>query len=275
MSDGVWMRSPSAAGPGNLGAATRGALLDALLESIDDAVFSHDADLQIITWNRSAERIFGYPEHEIVGQQSLVLFPEHLRSEVKLLLDTVGDGDRVDHYETEVQRKDGMPVPISLSLCPVFDDQRRLVASVAIARDITEQRLAQATLAEIETRIREAEALAHVGGWLWDIRTGAVQWSDELHRIHGIDPLEFEGTFEAHVSCIHPDDRPRVQERMHEAVATARPFEEEYRVVRPDGEQRWVFARAEPTIGSTGAVVGLRGIGQDMTARRRPREEER
>jgi PAS domain S-box-containing protein len=272
MSEGVWMTSPCATGRSNLSATTQGALLDALLQSIDDAVFSHDAELRIVTWNRSAERIFGYPEQEILGQQSMMLFPEHLRPEVKLLWDTVGDGDRVDHYETEIQRKDGMPVPISLSLCPVFDDQRRLVASVAIARDITEQRLAQATLAEIEARIREAEALAHVGGWLWDIRTNSVQWSDELHRIHGIDPLEFEGTFEAHVSCIHPDDRQRVQERMHESVASLRSFEDEYRIVRPDGEQRWVFARAELTIGSTGAVVGLRGIGQDMTSRRRPLE---
>jgi PAS domain S-box-containing protein len=266
------MTSPCATGPSNLTGTIQGALFDAVLESIDDAVFSHDAGLRIVTWNRSAERIFGYPEHEILGQQSLVLFPEHLRPEVKLLLDTVGDGDRVDHYEIEIQRKDRMPVPISLSLCPVFDVQRRLVASVAIARDITEQRLAQATLAEIETRIREAEALAHVGGWLWDIGTNSVQWSDELHRIHGIDPLEFEGTLEAHLRCVHPDDRQRVQERMHEAVAALRPFEDEYRIVRPDGGQRWVFARAELTIGSTGAAVGLRGIGQDMTARRRPLE---
>jgi PAS domain S-box-containing protein len=226
------MTSPCATGRSNIAATPQPALLDALLESIDDAVFSHDADVRIVTWNRSAERICGYPEQEILGQPSLMLFPEHLRPEVKPLLDTVGDGDRVDHYETEIQRKDGMPVPISLSLCPVFDDQRRLVTSVAIARDITEQRLAQATLAEIETRVREAEALAHVGGWLWDIGTNSVQWSDELHRIHGIDPLEFEGTLQAHLNCIHPEDRHRVQERMHEAVTSLRPFEDPHRRLR-------------------------------------------
>jgi PAS domain S-box-containing protein len=255
-----------------MSAAARLALLDAILESSDDALFSHDAGSRITTWNRSAERIFGYLESEILGQQSIELFPEHLRPDMKLVFDTVLAGDRVDHYETEIKRKNGMPVPISLSLCPVFDDQLHFIASVAIARDITEQRLAQATLAEIETRIREAEALAHVGGWLWDVHTGAVQWTDELHRIHGIDPLDFEGTFEAHVRCIHPEDSERVQAKMRQSVATLRPFEDEYRIVRPDGEERWIFARAEPTIGSAGAVLGLRGIGQDMTARR-PRPE--
>ena len=74
---------------------------------------------------------------------------------------------------------------------------------VGVARDITEQRLAQAALAETEARLREAEALAHVGRWLWDVGSGAVQWSEELHRIHGIDPRDFDGTLEAHlVPCI-------------------------------------------------------------------------
>jgi PAS domain S-box-containing protein len=260
-----------------LSVEARLALLDAFLDTSDDAVFSHDADVRVMTWNRSAERIFGYPGSEIVGRPSTVLFPEHLRSEVSLLFSTVVAGDRVDHYETEILRKDSMPVPISLSLCPVFDRQRHLLASVAIARDITEQRLAQAALAEVDTRIREAEVLAHVGGWLWDVRSGAVQWTDGLHRIHGVDPRDFEGTLEAHLSRIHPDDRERVDQAMRASVASLRPFEDEYRIERPNGEQRWIFARAEPTIGSAGAVVGLRGISQDVTARRSttepPREE--
>jgi PAS domain-containing protein len=82
---------------------------------------------------------------------------------------------------------------------------------VIVARDIPEQRLAQASLAEIETRVRESEALASVGSWLWDRRTGAVQWSDEFHSIHGVEPLDFDGTIEAHLRTIHPDDRDRVR----------------------------------------------------------------
>jgi PAS domain S-box-containing protein len=197
-----------------------------------------------------------------------VLFPEHLQPEIKRVFDTVRAGDRVDHYETETRRSDGLPIPISLSLCPVLDAEGQPIASLLIARDITEQRVAQATLAEIETRAREREALAHIGTWLWDLGTGTVQWTDELHRIHGVDPLDFEGTFEAHLDCVHPDDRPRVRRALEESAASGRPFEDEYRIVRPDGEPRWLYARAEPTIGSTGMAVGLRGIGQDVTARR-------
>jgi PAS domain S-box-containing protein len=128
-------------------------------------------------------------------------------------------------------------------------------------------RLTQAALAEVEARLREGEALAHVGRWLWDVGTGAVQWSEELHRIHGVDPLEFAGTLDAHLDTIHPADRDRVREGMEAAVRAGRRFEDEYRVKRVDG-LRWVYARAEPMLGSAEQVVGLRGIGQDVTDHR-------
>lgn len=244
------------------------AILEAFVETSEDAVFSHDIDGRITSWNRSAERIFGFLKEEIQGERSTVLFPDHLQDEAQLVFDTVTAGDRVDRFETEIRRADGMPVPISLSLYPLFEGSGTPTASVFIARDLTEQRLAQATLAEIERRVREAEALAHVGSWLWDVRTGAVQWTDELHRIHGIEPLDFEGTFDAHVAPIHPQDQQRVLRALLDAVSSGRAMEDEYRVARPDGELRWVYARAEPTIGSAGDVVGLRGISQDVTDRR-------
>ena len=183
------------------------------------------------------------------------------------MIETAMAGDRVDHFETEILRKDGMPVPISLSLCPVLGDDGVPAAVVLIARDITEQRLAQARLAEVEARVRDSEALANVGSWLWDLRTGAVQWSDEYHRIHGVDPLAFDGTLDAHLQVIHVDERDSVRAAMEASVESGRAFEHEYHVVRPDEAVRAVHARGQPMIGSDGAVVGLRGIGQDVTDR--------
>jgi PAS domain S-box-containing protein len=253
------------------------ALLEAFLDTSNDAVFSLDLEGRVTSWNRSAERIFGYLEAEIVGENLVTLFPSHLRPEVAVELASVSAGDAVNHFETEIQRKDGMPTPISLSARPVLDTDGNPVASAAIARDITEQRLAQATLAEIEARAREGEALAHVGGWLWDVRTGAVQWTDELHRIHGIDPLDFDGTFEGHIASVHHEDRQRVRAAMEACVASGSPFELEYRILGPDGDVRWLYARGAPTIGSAGTVVGLRGISQEETGRSqvltRPRRE--
>jgi PAS domain S-box-containing protein len=245
----------------------RAALLDAIWDISDDAMCSLDGQGNITSWNHSAERIFGYTAAEVMGEPFGRLFPEHLQSEAAAILATVEVGEQVIHLETEVQRKDAMPVPISLCASPVREVADRSLAAVVLARDITERQLTQATLAELESRVRESEALARVGGWLWDVRTGAVQWSDEQHRLLGVDPLDFDGTLEAHLACVHADDRERVHASMLTSVETGSTFDEEYRIVRPDGDERKLYVRASPTIGSAGTVVGLRGVGQDMTDR--------
>lgn len=238
-----------------------------MIETSDDAVFTCDRAGTVSTWSAAAERLFGCPAGDVVEGPLDVRFPEHLRAEVRSVLRRTFAGERVKHFETEVVRADGMPVPVWLSLCPVLDAGGTAVTAVVVARDVTEQHLTQATLAEVEYRLEEGEALAHLGRWLWDLRTGAVQWSAEFHRIHGVDPLDFEGTFDAHLRRIHDDDRERVAAAMKRSVASGRPLKDEYRIVRPDGGIRAVHVRAEPTIGSAGSAVGLRGIGQDVTDR--------
>jgi PAS domain-containing protein len=156
---------------------------------------------------------------------------------------------------------------VSLSVSPLFDRAGRPAGSVSVAQDITEKRLAQASLAEVEARLREGEALAHVGRWLWDVGTGTVQWSEEFHRLHRVDPLAFAGTFDAYMACIDRADRDRIAAAMGDAVASGRPFEDEYRVAG-GGVGRRIYARAEPMVDSSGVVVGLRGIGHDVTDRR-------
>jgi PAS domain S-box-containing protein len=242
------------------------ALLSAVIEMSDDAIFTCDPLGGITTWGATSERLFGCPAGDVLGSPIGGLFPEHLRHEVQVVMATLLAGDRIRHFETEVLRPDGMPMPVSLSMCPIFDAGEP-VGSVVIARDVTEQRLTQATLAEVEARLEEGEALAHVGSWLWDLRTGAVQWSAEFHRIHGVHPLDFDGTFESYLGLIHPADREPVRSAMAQSLASGRPFEGEYRAVRPDEQVRVVHVRAQPTIGSAGTAVGLRGIGQDVTDR--------
>jgi PAS domain S-box-containing protein len=243
------------------------AILEAFVEASDDAVFSQNQDGEVTSWNLSAERIFGYPAGEIVGLPAAALFPEHLRADAELVFASATDGNKMNHIEIEMQRKDGMPFPASLSLSLVRDPNGVPVSCVVLARDITEQRLAQATLAEMEARVHESERLAHVGSWGWDLRTGAVQWTDELHRIHDVDPFEFAGTIDAYLAAIHTDDRVRVHDAMMSAVTSLRSFETEYRVVTSDGSERRVYVQAEPMTDSAGAVIGLRGIGRDVSSR--------
>jgi PAS domain S-box-containing protein len=242
------------------------AVLSAVIAMSDDAIFTCDAGGKVVTWSATAERLFGRSAAEVTGGPFDVLFPRHLSDEVQTVVASIGAGDRVTHFETEAVRPDGMPLPVSLSFCPV-DGSSGSAGAVVIVRDITEQRLAQATLAEVETRVAEGETLAHIGSWLWDLRTGAVQWSAEFHRIHGVAPLDFDGTFESYLSLVHPDDRRRLRAAMEESVHSGRPFNGEYRVISSPADEHMVQVRAQPTFGSDGKAVGLRGIGQDVTER--------
>jgi PAS domain S-box-containing protein len=243
--------------------------LAAILESIHDAVYCLDADGVILTWNPGAERLYGYAPHEAVGLPGVSLVPPSHHEEARMAFECVLAGEPVQLFETEARRKDGVLVPASVNLWPVRDRAGEVVGISIIAHDLTEERLAFAALAESEVRQRESESLVHLGRWVWDVGTGAVQWSEELHRIHGVDPAGFAGTIDAHLEPVHPDDRERVRAAMTAAVTVPQPLEIGYRIVRPDGQVRHLHARAEVALAPSDSVVvaGLRGICQDVTDR--------
>jgi PAS domain S-box-containing protein len=241
------------------------ALLAALIDLSDDAVLVCDSDTRVSAFSDSAERLFGRHARDLVGEPIHVCFPAHLGDEMKRMLASVAAGERVRHFETEIVRPDGLPTPVSLSVSPLYDRAGDYAGSLMVARDVTEQHLAQATLAELDARLEEGEALAHVGSWLWDLRTDAVQWSAEFHRIHDVDPLEFAGTLQAYMDVIEPDDRDSMRSAMQESIRNSKPLDQEYGITSADGLHRVVRVRAEPTRGSDGNAVGLRGIGQDVT----------
>jgi len=227
----------------------------------------------IRTWNPGAERLYGYHRHEAVGLPGLSLVPESRHDDARMAIDCVLAGEPVQLFEIDARRKDGVLVPVAVDLWPVRSRSGEVVAVSVIACDLTEQCLAEAALAESVVRLRESESLAHVGGWVWDMATGAVQWSEELHRIHGLDPAGFAGTLDAHLALLHPYDRKPVHIAMEAAVGGPHPFEMEYRIVRPNGEVRWLYARAEVALAASDSVTvaGLRGICQDITERKRAR----
>ena len=240
-------------------------LLGAIVDTTDDAIVTCDETLRVRIWSPAAVLLFGRPSEEASGVHFTDIFPEHLRSGVAALLARALAGHQTRRFETEVVRADGMPMPVSISCSPIFGSGGSIGGVVVLARDLTEQRLAQATLAEIEARLQAGEAMSHTGSWLLDFRTGVVQWTTEFHRIHGVDPLDFGGTVESYLETIHPEDRAALSDAIEKAASSARPFEAEYRVWSKEPERtRRVQVRAEPAIGSDGRVVGLRGIGQEV-----------
>ena len=139
-------------------------LLASIVETSDDAIVSKNLDGVITSWNRGAERVFGYSAGEVVGQPITIVIPEDRQSEEREILTRVRRGERIDHYETVRQRKDGSLIVVSLSVSPVKNAEGKIVGASKIARDITEQRRSQeqiATLAREATVGQLSASIAH------------------------------------------------------------------------------------------------------------------
>lgn len=241
------------------------ALVEAILQMSDDAIVTCDGAGRLTSWSPAAERLFGLASSETLGRRFDAFFLEDARPDLRALVAAALAGDCIRRFESEGLRPDGMPIPVSVSLCPLALPGDDPIGAVMIVRDVTEQRLAQAALAEVEAHLEEAEELSHVGSWLWDVRTGAVQWSGELHRIMGVDPLDFDGTLAAHLLLVHPEERQAVAAAMEEAAEAVKPFEVDCRIRLPDGVMRIVHLQARPAIGSKGVAIGLWGLGYEVS----------
>jgi PAS domain S-box-containing protein len=128
--------------------------LAAIVESSDDAIVSKNLDGIITSWNRGAERVFGYSASEAIGQPITLVIPDDRQSEEREILTRIRRGERIDHFETVRQVKHGSLIVVSLTVSPVKDANGKIVGASKIARDITEQKRNQEL---ITTLAREAE----------------------------------------------------------------------------------------------------------------------
>jgi PAS domain S-box-containing protein len=129
---------------GRLAAASAAQRLGAIVASSDDAIVSKDLMGIVRSWNRAAERMFGYTAEEMIGQSIRAIIPADRQSEEDRVLASIGRGKKVDHFDTIRQRKDGSLVPISLTVSPIFDEDGKVIGASKIARDISERRQAEA-----------------------------------------------------------------------------------------------------------------------------------
>jgi PAS domain S-box-containing protein len=234
-----------------------------VVESSDDAIISKDLNGIILSWNRAAERIFGYTAAEATGQSIRMIIPADRQSEEDTVLQRIRSGQSVTHFETLRQRKDGQLVPVSLTVSPIHDDQGVVIGASKIARDLSEHvrgQLASRRLNAIVESSDDAIISKNLDGVI-------MTWNSAAERMFGYTEQEAIGRS---IRMLIPAD---LQSEEDVVLAKIRAGEkvDHYETIRQhkDGTSLRISLTVSPIRNDSGEIVGASKIARDITERTR------
>jgi len=238
----------------------------AMIDSAPIGILALDSAGSITVRNEAAERMFGWSAGELEGNTAPFATGDAAEN-FALLLARVRDGKPVTGMECLLSRADGSPLHVSLSAAPLSNVGGQASGVVVMIDDITGRKQAERALRHSQRRLARAHQMALLGDWEANLVSGQTDWSDEILNIFG---LAAGGVT---LDLVAAEDRTRVEHSRRHTLATRQPYDIEYRIVRPDGGQRWIREHAEVRVGGTDQVTVLAGTIQDVTAYKRLEQE--
>jgi two-component system, sensor histidine kinase and response regulator len=241
----------------------------AMIANALDVICTIDSEGRFISISPACFKLWGYQPEELVGRCFIdFVAPEDV--ERTLMQDSeILAGAVATSFENRYVHKNGSLVHVVWT--SYWSESEQLV--FAVARDDSERVAASEVLRNKEALLGEAQRVAHLGSWEWNILQNVVIWSDELYRIFGLTPQEFGGTFEAYQQYVHPDDLEFITKKIGNSLSDTANSEYSHRIIRPDGTVRVIHANAYVTINEFGAPVKMMGTAQDITEQRQLEEE--
>jgi PAS domain S-box-containing protein len=241
----------------------------AAIEAATDGIAVLNENHEFVYLNTAHVRLFGYEKaEELLGRLWLELYDEdegqRLQAELCPTLSTL----QTWRGEAIAKRKDGSTFPQEVSLTIVDG-----VGLICVCQDISDRKQAQHQLQQSESKLLEAQRIAHLGSWDYDTATQTVNWSDELFRIHGLDNHQITPTIAEIIESIHPDDRALWQHHVNQGLQNNQAYEFDFRIVRPDGSLGYLSAKGQPVVNAIGEVIQLFGTVLDVTTRKQAEEQ--
>lgn len=252
-------------------------LLASIVASSDDAIISTGVDGTVTSWNKSAERMYGYTAEEAIGQNIALVVPSDRRGEESRIFAQLCQGEQVNHFETRRLRKDRSALEVSLSISPLRDAQGKVIGASEVARDITDRRRAQIDLQQAQEKLTLALESTKTAMFDWNILERQGSWNPQMTELYDFSPKEKNITAEEWSALFHPDEVKRLAEEAEKFLKQREKnnFEFEFRAIRPNGDIRWMLSHGRIERDADGRALRLIGMHTDITDRRRAEETAR
>lgn len=220
-----------------------------------------------LVWDDATYRLFGMRRENFGGNIEALTdaIVADDRASVTEMLRATLQGEREFEGEFRILLPDGSIRYIEAKSQVFRDDGGAPIRMVGVNYDITRRKLAEHSLRESKAELTEAQRLAKVGSWTWDVATDVITWSDEVYRRRGVDTAETPPKLSDHQSFYTPESWAALRAAVEDSVATGKSYELELEIVRPGGRRAWTVIRSEVIRDAGGNVVKLRGTTQDIT----------
>ena len=245
-------------------------LSDLTVERTADSVMWIDYEARFVRVNEATCHLLGYSRDELRSMTVRDVLVDYTEERWRKYFAKLKQKKK-HFFEADHRRKDGQAVPVSVTNSLIEFDGKEYVCS--FIRDITKRKKAEKELEESRRSLLEAQQVAHLGIWEWDIAANVVTWSDELYKIYGLTPQEFKASYEGFLERVHPDDRERVNGLVDSAYQNQTPLDFYHRVVCPDGSVRTLHGRGEIVTDQQGSAIRIVGTALDVSAIKEAEEE--
>ena len=226
-------------------------------------------DGAVLISNRAFQELVGYSNEELACRSYKdYTHPDDIEAEEALIEGLTAQTRAFYQIEKRYLHKDGKVVWGRMHGIALRNREGQVTGGVCVIEDITGRKQAEEALQMSQRTLFEAQKLAHVGSWHWDLQTNKVDWSPEIYRITGLEPDTYDGSPDVFLEIVHPDDKEAFTEVMNKTLGRGETTPLEYRVVRPDGSVRTVSATGTLVLDAEGRTTQCIGTIQDITERR-------
>ncbi|WP_452229136.1 sensor histidine kinase [Lacinutrix sp. MEBiC02404] len=234
--------------------------------SVEGILISNEFGV-IIKANPAIEKMFGYKTDELITKKVEDLIPDKFKKKHKSYRSQYGKSLNARRMGQDLDlwglKKDGSQFPLEISLSPTKINNKQMV--IAFVIDITKRIAVRQALVQSESRLVEAQRIAHLGNWYWNFQTNERSWSDEFYRILGLSPGDKVLNTKSIREFIHPEDRKNTVQAIVKAIKNQTKYKHKQRIIRPDGTIRHILAKGYTIYDAKGTPKEMYGTIQDIT----------